>query len=973
MEDEQSSLRDMMDRLRFATGKVAAAPVQEVTSTRIDEKCLLVIRQALCRHPALVAIHKTRDELKRQLMDQLQHTLQVENTVADDVGRMLVWMNETSEALEMERLSAVYSDVEQAFGEARQRMLDDLGIEALPEFSQYSVGDLSPWNVLFPLVTGPLLTLDESKYKRAEVQLPNPTPSMITDLIEVNKNVYSVSSWISLLNSLDEYPINAVRHVWHAATFFFPTSGPLVTYYLRKEINEVAKGRYLWDERHEDDAKETYRSYCRVLNCFFRHLPLCFSVELYRLFVDFLEVYIKPDDSGMENVFTTALQRDVGHCPASTDIWKKFLRWKGDKILDMYQRREWVRKLYIRMLRTPLQELQEVKEDYDYFVKTEYRGRPPPEGRVEERFVRARAAVAELNKLMGSVGGFSSQSSSTRNLLPKALYLPRPVRLHVDGAFDVRDEKEEHMHRSEVEAWLVWSTIIERESSTSAYAGIELFGYERVRFFLLMRTSIFPHEPLCWCNYADFCLEKQPLLSERERRVMVRDALERVSYLLPGNFYMRVAYCDYMLNNLGDPECAHRKMKELLMQQRNMVVDYVKGESLAGTNAVVSALEKVTLLSVNWMRWGSINREVTNTQFIRLVARFTMHRVDFLSLIMGVVRRAVRESKDFTPRRCQRAFNTFCHHWIRLELIRNGALVQALVILERWKDHLKMFVSSAKDKGWDLADCGVDEYFTSSCTDICHSDASVVSQVLGILEDLRLALAAVYSSPASGDFVSVSAQAMDTLLTQIESIRNTFFVVDKEANSLASYFKLPLDLVSTRIHGATVPLQTYDNCLFTSEWAGLEESSAFHGPTTPGGGTEKKFVNFPLQGVVEAMPDDTSWMPCRMNDRTSRLSGEKADGKQGAHTNLDMRSKKVSRPPNRRGLVTRSVLLKDLTLALRGVGGSSTVTGVPNVKKIEDMVKENLPTTYETDPLFKDKAVDTEWLLRLFENIPALC
>nr|CCC96106.1 unnamed protein product [Trypanosoma congolense IL3000] len=974
MGDVESDLRDMMNRLRFAAGKIEAAPVQEVVVPHIDEKCLLIIQRALCHHPALASLHSAREELKKELMIQLQDTLRADIVPVDDIGRMLTWMNEVSEALEMERLSAVFIEPERVLSEVQQKTLDELGVEMLPRLSQHKPGELSPWDVLFSLVTGPLFHIDESQQKRVEIHIPNPTAARINDLVDINNNIYCVSSWKSLLNSLDEYPINMVRHVWHAATFFFPTCGPVVVSYLRKEIHEISKGRHLWDERHEDDAKETYRSYCRVMNCFFRHLPLCFSVELYRMFFDFLETYIRPDDIGLENVFRSALQRDIGHCPGSTDIWKKFLRWKGDKIPDTFQRREWVRKVYIRMLRTPLHDLQEVKEDYEYFLKKEYRGRPPSEGHVEERFLRARAAASELGKLLWTVGGCSSFSSSGRDALTRASYLPHPVRINVNGGQSSVSEKDDSTRRSEIEVWQQWSSLIEWEISTSAYAGIELFGYERIRFFMAMRTSFFPHEAFCWINYVDHCLEKQPLLSEGERRAMAAEVLERASFLLPKNLFMRIAHCDYMLNGLGEPECAHRTMKELLLQQRQLAVDFIKG-SFSDTTMVVKALENVALLSINWMRWGSISREVTNTQFTRLVARFTMHRVDFLSLIMGVVRRASREDKTFTPRRSQQAFNTFCHHWIRLELIRNGALKEALLILERWKDHLKMFVGSARDRDWSMIDCGVDEYFTSSCGDICQSDGSVAPQVVDILEDLSQMISSL-NPVATGDGPALfSFRSADLLTQQVENIRSSFFVESKGAKSLLPYFKLPLDLVSSRIYGSTVPLQTYDNPLFTAEWTGLEEASSFYISSAYGGGEKVGVPLASLQCPIAAMPDDAAWIVYKAANHSSNPTSGRVDSRRrdGAIV-VEQKSKKINRPPNRRALVARSVHLKGLPLALQSTEGAAAAvaTALPDMGKVEKMLTEALPTVYETDSLFKDVSVDTEWLLGVLQNMAAL-
>lgn len=281
---EEDELRVLMDRLRFSAGKASEVPAVDFRFARINEKCLLVIQQALCRHPALTATHKSRDELKKDAMEQIRDSLRAESGPTDEVARLLGWINETSEGLEVERLSAVYCDPLQVLQDVRQRSIREFGIGTLPDLSQCSAGDLSPWNVLLTLVTGPILTFDNTRYRRTELHLLNSTPAMIEDFVRINGNVYNTTSWISLLNSVVHFPIKTVRHVWLAATFFFPTCGPVVVGYLSREIEEVGKRRFLWDEKDEDDAKETYRSYCRILNCFFRHLSLCFSVDLSRLF-----------------------------------------------------------------------------------------------------------------------------------------------------------------------------------------------------------------------------------------------------------------------------------------------------------------------------------------------------------------------------------------------------------------------------------------------------------------------------------------------------------------------------------------------------------------------------------------------------------------------------------------------------------------------------------------------------------------
>ncbi|RNF05047.1 hypothetical protein TraAM80_04767 [Trypanosoma rangeli] len=953
---EEDNLLDLMNRLRFITGKSVEAPMPEATATCISEQCRLVIQQALFRHPALVMLHKTRDELKKHVMDQLQDSLQTEAAISDDVGRLLGWINETSESLELERLSAVYSDTEEVYHHMKRHTLEELGIETLPKQLQCAAGDLSPWNVLFALVVGPLLTFDETRYKRVEMYFPNPTPSMVTDLMEINKNVYSTPSWVSLLSSLAGFPIKAVRHVWLAALFFFPTSGPLVVAYLTREIAEASKRRFLWEERDEDDAKETYRSYCRVLNCFFRHLPLCFNVELFRLFMDFLERFIRPDDATLDAVFKTALQRYIGHCPASAELWKKYIRWKGDKIRDANVRREWVRKMYIRVLRTPLNGLSEIKEDYDFFLKAEYRGRPPSEGRLEERFVRARGAAGELNRFIGTYS-----NTHGGDALPRLLYLPRPVRLMANcTSHVVVSEKEEIMRRLEVELWAQWTALIDRESGSSAYMGIELFRYERVRFFLAMRASFFPHQSFSWTSLVDYCLGQQLLLSEAERQALAREALEKASFLLNKNFLLQVSYCDYMLRDLADPECAHRSIKGLLLQQRRSVVDYIKKETLASLETAMIALERVALLAVNWMRWGSLNNEVTNTQHVRLVARFTMHRVDFLSLIMGVIRRASKEERSFSPRRCLRAFNTFCRFWVELELIRNQAQTEALAILERWKDHLNMFCSSAKDREWGLVDCGIDEYFTSSCANVCRSDASAVQQVLGFMEEVRLT-----ATKAS----SFSPADVESLLETIRGIRDMFFVVNADAGSVPAS-TLPLRLFSARVRGATIPLQTYDHHLFTAEGAWHEEDKSYVLPSGEVREGEGNAATNPLLAPsVEAMPDDARWVsyaPARAYTAT-----ENSRSAQKGNTDQEVKPRKNKRPPNGRSLVVESVCLRDLPTIFHSLG-STAVSDALLLRKVEQMLTTHMPSTHETDVLFQEMTVDTEWLFQFMERMPAM-
>ncbi|ORC87488.1 uncharacterized protein TM35_000222870 [Trypanosoma theileri] len=954
---DDDNLRDLMNRLRFATGKGGDFSVAETVSTHIDQKSLLVIQQSLRRHPALVLIDKSRDELKKYLMDQIQDSLQSEASTHDDVGRLLGWINETSESLEIERLSAVYCDPEEVLNEIKQRTLGDIGFEKLPSLSQCNIGNLSPWNLLLTLVNGPLLTLNTTQYRRVEVHLPNPTPSMVGDLIKINGNIYTTTSWISLLNSLGDFPIKVVRHVWLAALFFFPTSGPMVVAYLHKEIDELSRRRNLADEKDEDDAKETYQAYCRVLNCFFRHLPLCFSVDLFRLFLTFLDNYIKPDDTTLDNIYKTALQRFIGHSPSSTDVWKTYIRWKSDRIHDTHQRREWVRKMYIRVLRTPLNGLQEVKEDYDFFLKAEYRGRPPPEGRLEERFLRAKGAAVELNRFMGAGRSNSFGNIQSGDMLPRSLYLPRPVKLSGNASTAIWGDKEEAMRRLEVELWSQWTSLIDRETSSSAYIGMELFGYERMRFFLAMRCSFFPHQTFSWISYADYCLGQQPLLSEVERQVMAKEFLEKACFLLMENFYLHVIYCDFMLRELGDPELAHRSIKQLIIQQRQLAIDYIKKEPLVTLEKAVTALENITLLSINWMRWGSLSGEITNTQFIRLVARFTMHRADFLSLIMGVIRRSSQEEKKFTPSRCQQAFNTFCHFWIRLELVRNQAYEEVIVILQRWKDHLKMFLSSAKNKGWSLVDCGLDDYFFSSCTDVCHSYPSAVQQVLEILNDLR-------NTVVSSE--SFTLNEVESVVSNSRRLRDVFFVVDTDASTPISS-NLPLSLTSVRLSGATVPLQTYDHHFFSKETAWHEENNYLSQIEEISDGIYLR--NTPSQFPVEVIPDDARWAS-QIPLKTSNASGSNQSGPR-THSDHEVKPRKNKRPPNRRALVTESVVLKDLRSAIQTPGVTSGTNAA--LGKLQELLTMHLPSTYETDTLFNENTVDVNWLLGFLEQTPAIC
>lgn len=744
-------LDDLVDRLRSVTGHATQSKptVALPLAKKIDEASALIAQQSLRRHPAMEWLPASRTDADRGLLSQLRESEDADPAAGSggsNIMELLLAINQMADELEAERLSCVFADVASVTAAGRGELLGQLGLEDAPRLDQNLESHPSPWNVFFTLQAGPLfdsefasLPSDEPGgvagatagqstagghfHRRADLRVPNATLAVMGYTQRIHDNVYDTEAWQRLFTAIGQFPIASVRQVWQAALHTFPTSATLAVEYLRREFAEVRVMPRLRDCAEEDDVKAVLKATLRVLNAFYRHLPITFSTDLYELFFTFAQERVEPDAGSLDALYRCCLRRDVGHVPSSTKLWVQYLEWRATTFTDAMRRRDWVKEMYLRILQIPLLRLDDVKASFEKFVSVDLKGRFQFDEKIEmeKRFTRAKAEAIEIEALMT----LTRVTGVPPRLHPAAIQTAQPPRLLLPRRLAALDGSGAAVGWSladlELELWAAWQSLMERVARPFwTAARSELRHYSRCRNFLLMRACLFPHQIDSWTSLVFFALHKQPALGEVERAATAREALAcalgftRTSRL---RSVARLFAAHVHATDLHQPEVASLLLRNALLASRSSVLAMVRVDSrVSECRDILQHLEEILSLGINWMRLG------VDRFHVSMVARFVMHNVELLSLTMAAIKALIKGGKVTEPTALLRPFNTFCHEWIRLELVRNRNAAAGLTILVAWKEHLLMMVKSAKGRGWRLTDCGVDELFFRASAMLAEAD-----------------------------------------------------------------------------------------------------------------------------------------------------------------------------------------------------------------------------------------------------------
>ncbi|KAG5470803.1 hypothetical protein LSCM1_02053 [Leishmania martiniquensis] len=992
-----SEIDDLVRRLRSLTGYVVAKSVPPPTPAsvapaekQLSEESRLILQQSLRRHPCFGVFSLPRPELECQLLKELEDAAKAPCGIADDAPEAVKWgvfINSVAEKLEMERLRGIFKDVAPCICRAANKVFRRLGVAKAPDLDQVGRGYACPWNVLTTLENGLLFGHDDvADLEKAQLDVPNATASILQNTERVYRNTFDTMAWLHLLHQLISFPVSSVRSVWHAALYYFPTAAPLVCVYVRIEMAALAKKTRLEACCGEMDTKDAYEGYLRLLNTFYRHLPLTFSCELYSLFFSFAAEYVQPDGASLDLLYRTCLRRDVGMLPQSTSLWVQYMNWRSASFRDHMRRREWRKRMYNRILAIPLVGLDAVKEEYDMFVATEYRGRVAPDERVEleKRLARVKTEAEDLSRLMYFFYPTEwGPATSAHVQFPYTLYLARP--LTIDGPATLLHLRESVLSRIEMDLWSLWYTLLQRSRRPLfPGAGGEVLHYSRCRSFMTMAACFFPHQATLWMELVDFCVRQQPLLSDKERFQTVAAAIHLAVSFCQWNVCVRLFVAQVYHADLSATELAFSEVKECLLHLRSWLLHYVRSdEAVATAEEALEKVQHITVLAVNYMRMGTAQGEA---QHVRLVARFVMHQVDFLSLVMAVIRKLLKSGAVRTPAAFLRPFHLFCSQWILLELIRNRASRSALVILQQWCEHLKMMLRSGISKGWSCEECGVDEVVLDACATLLTADPScgeAVGATLGELEDV-----ASSDGLESQNFLYASRQLRHRFFLPCRPLSKAYTGdIELTAKLLLPHaaphrydtvqFRCPLPQRSLLLLGGekatTLPLRDPT----ATQAAHCDEGGA--SPTT----TPQPAHTFP----EEAMWSSTAAF--RNSSAGGRGRFDKAH--RGPYSSRFHDAPENTRkelpavptaPPSRLAIVSESVQLPTLLDCLAsvrvGTGEKAALdekaaTKLPPLHELEEFIRL-LPSVYEYNPDTEQGGQDasTDWVLGALQSCEAL-
>lgn len=999
-----AEIDDLVSRLRSITGYTAFTPALAAkpaavlaAEQHVSSDTLLFLQQSLRRHPCFGVFGLARAEVDCQLLRELDDAAATPAAVIPDASATasssapsaLAWrlfINDVADALEVDRLSGVFREPAQRMEKAREALFARLGVSTAPLLSQVGDGYPCPWNVLATLENGVLFDQDDFReFAKAQLRVPNATTGILLQLQRVQEDSYNTLAWVQLLHQMLRFPIASVRAVWQAALYHFPTAAPLVCVYVRLELAALAKKSRLDACKAETDAKDVYKDYLRLLNVFYRHLPLVFSCELYSLFFAFAIDFVQPDNTSLDLLFRTCLRRDVGMLPQSTKLWRQYLAWRPATIRDHNRRREWRKRMFHRILAIPLLNLDEVKKDYDVFVEAEYRGRVAPDEKteVEKRLDRVKATADDLARQMKFFYPTDWEPASQTVAFPHTLYLARP--LTVDGPLDPNSIKEAVLSRIEMDLWTSWFTLLQAvRRPLFPGVGGEILHYSRCRNFMTMAATFFPHQPNLWIDLVDFCVHRQSLLSDKERFSSVAAAIEFATTFQRRDVCVRLFLAQTYLADFTAADLAFRDMKEMLLYLRGWLLHYVKDDTATATKEeALEKLQHITVVAVNFMRMGSAQGEA---QHIHLVARFVMHQVEFLVLTMAVLRKLFRSNAIPFPAPFLRPFYVFCSQWVSLQLIRSRSAASAVLVLQQWCEHVKLMLQSGKSKGWTCEECGLDELLLDTCSSLLIADPTTSSAIDTTLAQLE-ALVQKGGGLLPGNFIYLARQ-----------LRHRFFLPcppppadDVSDVTLTAKLLLPhaaphrYDTVQFRC-----PLPHLPPTSDTAESGEAVQDGAAPSPTVAAeedeneaetqaagalsgkDGAPSRRTTAPNEGMWSSAVAFRNAMatgkPRFERPRRSPFPGRFQDAADAGPKELP---RVPANGPSRLAVLSQALHLPTLLDCL-GSGGKAA-TKLPPLDQLESFITE-LPSTYEYNPEVKEggEDVNAKWVLQTLLSCEAL-
>lgn len=925
-----SELSKLVGQLRSLT--VQRIPdVQDTPILKtVDEARLQILQQSLRRHPCIYHYSRTVEEGQSILLDQLRECMFHLSLPVKGIGDTLEWINLLMEELEIERLGCVFSDPSTVVESYSQSLLEKLGCEQKPEYSQNDLSSACPWNVWLLLLSGPLARTPSLMYSRAAPKIANSTSNIRKNLLLLEEDVYDVDAWKRLLHEIDGFPLGTVRSVWLAATYFFPSCGTLVLWYLRKEILDCKSITSLSQSLSDDDARTAYKQYLRVLNTFYRHLPLCFDCRLYELFFGFIQEFIDPDKNSVIELYRIALHRDVGEHLLSTALWQGYITWKLPSISDMTERCEWKKNILLRMLKTPLKDLDSIKEMYDAFLLTEYRGRSTVEEKIESEkcYNRSRVAAQEISKFLSPI----------RMATEKNLFLPRPIRL----------ENTAERHQYELDIWVHWYNILEYvKRPLSPGIGNSKADGERFLRFLFMRASCFPYQLDSWSDIATLCEDKNSgkedmmVIPDPQRKMHVlRRVFHLSSFFLFHDLGMQLIQVDIASKCVSACDRAVPLLKEALLYHHKEVVVGIKHEC-PHLNVILEHLKSIAVLAISWMR---LPLKQHNKFYIRLIARYVLHNVDFLSLCLGVIRTLLQSNRKVPLKVVFEPFHQFCYHWIELELVRNKATTEALMILTQWREPIALLLKSSNKIKCTAEECGADELFIKSCILIANASPQTRSSVISIADSLKVVIEE--RKVEERVFLRLYEQMLyiffSPLVYQETCGRSVSETIQQR---LLCKLSSPQRL-NTTIFATSSVLTHFNFCRKTSG----HKNSLIDSNKEPRGANEIIFPEESLWGNPDIKPLISSRVFARNNKRNPPRNED---------TQSDKRQKTK--------IITNVTPILNVSVALQNLdellSGPSKNTSFP-VNKVESLI-HHLPSIYTYNPpITENKEISLPWILR---------
>lgn len=911
-------LSKLVNRLRLLTGQRISEEQPTVVVKTVDETVLQVLQQSLKRHPCIYHFSRTYEESRNIFLDQLKETF-ASSTPIQGALETLEWINTVAKDLEIERISSVFEDPLVVIDRRVTSFLKKLGFDRQPQPNQNDLSYACPWNVWLLLLCGPLVNIYSSKDKRAEISILNSTTNIRRNISLIHSDVLDSEAWTSLLHELDGLPLPSVRSVWQAATYFFPSCGTLILWYLRKEIAELKNIPILSQFLSDDDAKKAYKCYLRILNTFYRHLPLCFDCRLYELFFTFIQEFVKPDRSSLLELYRICLQRDVGEQLTSTPLWNDFI---SVKMLPHANERndgkvEWKKRILGRMLQTPLKDLDKVKEKYDLFLVSEYRGRLTPEEKAESEksYNRSRAAAQELSKLM----------SVTRSLSENVLFLSRPIRL----------EESAEGTQNEIELWAAWYNIVEYVKRPFLSSG-SLKDFERLLRFLMMRAAIFPYQVDSWSEIAFYCLDNNQITLEPQRKLYILQQVTRLSSLfLFHELSIQLLQVDLSTSVQSESEEYAVIFKDAIHFHRDEVLHSIKHEC-SNVHEAIQHLKSICVLSVAWMNLGL---KQNNRFHVRLIARYILRTVDFLSLSLALTKVLVQQKKVSDPRDILQPFHIFCHHWIDLELVRNKAVDEAVIILNQWKEHISSLLKSMSKINCSTYSCGADELFIRSCVSIVQASPEKLSQVVSIASSLVNAIKSIDIEDK-------------VFLGLFDGMCYSFFSPSKLENVQCSFS----DSVRRRLECKFSAPQRVDSSLFNNSFylSDVVGRKAVHSKDSQYAAAVSSDFTFPEESLW-ATPDNT----------IPRFFSRRRNRDEEVHTEKKMRIE----VPNGRSILNVSTTISSLDELMNKKNSSVMV----QLNRLELLISK-LPGVFEYNPGANnsEQSVSSNWLLTTLQKCDGL-